>query len=169
MKLAVKILSVAVLIALASPVILLKGCGTKLCGGCPSDSIAPSGSSVAVVSSMADQAVPVLGGCFSNIIFTFTGPDSSLLNGICVELITNGYIQKSSGDGTCSNNTGYVPGYIRTRTDAGGTATVDFSTADLTAICTANPGTTQTLTYFVTATSCTVSETTSATLTLTCP
>ncbi len=168
MKLAVKILSVAVLIALASPVILLKGCGSQLCGGCPSDSIAPYGSSVTITNGLSSQSVLITGGCFSNVTFTFTSA-SLPLNGICVELFTNGYIQKSSGDGSCTNNTGYVPGYMRTRTDAGGTATVDFSTADLTAICTANPGTTQTLTYFVTATSCTVSGTSSATLTLTCP
>src|SRR3990170_2201951 len=119
MKLTVKILSVVVLIALASPVILLKGCGSKLCGGCPSDSIAPFGSSVTISNGLSSQSVPITGGCFSNVTFTFTSA-SLPLNDICVEIFTNGFIKKASDTGDCTANTAnYVSGYLRTRTDAG--------------------------------------------------
>ncbi len=168
MKLTVKIIAILILAALASPVFILNGCGVvngRQCGGCP-DSTAPFGSSVAVTTGLKSQSVSSFGGCFNNVTFTFT-KDSLPLNDICVELFTNGFIRKSSDNGDCTINTStYVPSYLRTRTDHSGTATVDFSTGDLSSLCT-SPGT-QSLTFFVQVNSCSVSTTSTAVLTLTC-
>ncbi len=167
-----KIASVLVLLLLASPVVIfMKGCGDIVnggaCGGCP-DTTAPYGSTVTITTGLKDAAVTPFGGCYDNVTFTFTDPDNQPLNGICVEIFTNGFIKKSSDPGDCTSySANYVSGYLRTRTDEGGTAMVDFATGDLSSLCTA-PGT-QTLTFFVQVSSCTVADTSEATLTLTCP
>ena len=74
MKLAVKILSVAVLIALASPLILLKGCGNILtggaCGGCP-DSTAPFGSTIVAPELSSATVNPNFNWCYPDITFKF--------------------------------------------------------------------------------------------------
>lgn len=171
MKLTAKIVAILMLAALASPVFILNGCGVvngRQCGGCP-DSTAPFGSSVAVTTGLKSQSVSIGGGCFNNVTFTFT-KDSLPLNDICVELFTNGFIKKSSDAGDCTTNTAnYIPGYLRTRTDHSGTATVDFSTGDLSSLCSSPTGTAQSSTFFVQVNSCSVSTTSTAVLTFTCP
>lgn len=170
MKMAVRILSVLVLIALFSPVILLKGCGELLtggqCGGCP-DSVAPYGSSVAAPTISPVGSIPNgSSGCVDALTFTIIGPDNEPLNDVCVEIFTNGYIKESKTAGDCTISTGYVAGYLRTRTDAGGTATVDFSTGALSC---GSATSNQSLSFFVQVSSCTAGETASATWTLVCP
>ncbi len=83
------------------------------------------------------------------------------MNGICVEVFTNGLIALSSAPGDCAANTGYV-GYIRTRTDYGGTVTVDFATPNL--ACSANDQS-----FFVQVSSCGVGDTWTGTWKIPCP
>lgn len=130
MKALALLLSFLLLILLASPVVLLKGCGGEMCGGCPSDSIAPAGSEVIITHSLKDATVYEGTWCTNDVTFVFRDSNGNVLNGICVEIFTNGFIRLSSRERDCYVPGGYVT-YIRTRTDAGGTIKVDFSSGQL--------------------------------------
>jgi hypothetical protein len=163
MKLAIKVLSVMVLLALLSPVILLKGCGEAIdggqCGGCP-DSVAPTGSSITAStlsdgSSYSDGAV-----CYPTVTFQVFGPDGLSLNNICVELYTDGWstigLQTPSTAGTCST-ANYS--YIRTRTDNHGVVTVSLYISNP---CSALASEATSGTFYVWAQSCTATATATA-------
>lgn len=163
MQLTTKIIAVLLMLLLATPAILFEGCGSgDFCGGCPTDSIAPDGSTV-TASAMGTYNIPDgFAGCVSNLTFTFKDSSGNLLNGICVEIFTNGFVAVSEL-GDCRLNTNYVS-YIRTRTNSGGAVVLDFATDVLSC-----SGTTdETFDYFVQVNSCTAGATESATWTLTC-
>jgi hypothetical protein len=130
MKLAVKILSVVVLIALASPVILLKGCGNILtggaCGGCPS-STAPYGSRIEGPTSLA--APSTTGSCYIPLTFTVLN-GSATMDNICVEIHTNGAIALHPvGSVVPCENVLLNPSYtIITTTNSAGAVVVEFMT-----------------------------------------
>lgn len=166
-------LSLLVLILLASPVALLKGCGsTELCGGCPSDSIAPFG---ATITAGADTEYTVSPGAYCVNTVTFTvlspSPNSRPMNNICVEVFTNGFIKLSKDPGSCSDTatSGNYVNYIRTRTDAGGTVTVDFATPSLACSAAAAPGDEEEASFFVQVSSCTAGSTWTGTWKIVCP
>jgi hypothetical protein len=167
MKLTVKILSVAVLIALASPVILLKGCGEIInggaCGGCP-NSTAPFGSSVTAPANKTYAVAPDGSWCVNLPAFTFKDPDGDVMNGICVEIFTNGLIAMANAPGDCGTNPNYTD-YIRTSTDPGGTITVDIATGTLS--CAGNTAD-ETHEFFVQVNSCTTGATWTGTWTVNC-
>ena len=77
MKLTIKIIAVLILVALASPVFILNGCGKPInggqCGSCP-DSTAPFGSTIEAPTLTAPNAT--LGSCYPAISFVVLGPDS---------------------------------------------------------------------------------------------
>jgi hypothetical protein len=162
----------------------MNGCGGEntssggYCGGCPSDSIAPIGSTMLIVNGLKDVAINIpvtsttgASGCWSDIGFEIIDDLDNPMNDICVELSTNGFIKPSKTAGDCTAATGEYVDYIRTRTDAGGMAVVDFATTPVTC---ADLGldttdkTNTTVTVFVQATSCRQSQVTTATITYTC-
>lgn len=130
MKLAVKILSVLVLIALSSPVILLKGCGEMVtggaCGGCP-DSTAPYGSTITAPDGLGIPSA-ASGTCYPALTFTVLGPDNEPIDNICVEIFTNGAIALHSGLPNCTNVILSPSQSILTRTNTSGAVTVEFAT-----------------------------------------
>lgn len=162
MKLFARIAAVLVLLMLASPVMLLKGCGAingGACGGCP-DSPAPFGSTVsgadATYSIQSAPGATTVSYCVNSMIFTFKDPNGQPLNDICAEVFTNGLVALSAGTDCTTNfstNGGFT--YIRTRTNAGGTVTLDFESN----LITKGTSTTSTVTNFVQVTSCTASAT----------
>jgi hypothetical protein len=131
MKLTLKIISIFVLLLIASPVLLLKGCGSALNGGasgaCP-DSVAPSGSKI---NAPTDLDVPNLatGTCYA-LPFTVTEADGvTPMNGICVEVTTNAVIALHTvNDPNCTNVVAGAKTTIVTRTDEHGIVFVDLVT-----------------------------------------
>jgi len=154
MRTTTKLLSVIILILLASPVVFLKGCGKTLngdaCGGCP-NTTAPNGSAVKAPLDSAESLPAPGAGCVNSLVFTFVGPDSLPLNGICVEVFTNSGVALSVKPGDCTNPALQYAQYLRTRTDKGGTVTVDFATPLLAAASTNN--------FFVQVSSCSTGAT----------
>jgi len=136
MKLTTKLLSIMVLILLASPVILLKGCGKAInggqCGGCP-DSTAPQGATVTNTIGMTAGTISSSGSaCYESVSFLFKGSDGVPLNDICVELTAvQGVmaLRKPSSAQMCGDVITDPKTYIRTRTDGTGTVAVDFVVA----------------------------------------
>ena len=129
MKLAVKILSVVVLIALASPLILLKGCGNILtggaCGGCP-DSTAPYGSSIVAPTDLDPPSTS--GSCYPALTFTVLDNKSLPMENICVEIFTSGAIALHSGLPNCASVLANPSSSIITRTNSAGAVVVEFLT-----------------------------------------
>jgi len=167
MKVTTKIIAVLIMLLLATPAILFEGCGSDgFCGGCPSDSVAPYGSEV---TPSADGAYAVSEGgigCINSLTFVFVDENNNPQNDICVEVFTNGFVALSSAPGDCSVNT-YVS-YIRTRTDSGGTITVDFLTDIFSCSAAAAPGDTEGTSYFVQVNSCTADALWNSIWTVTC-
>ena len=169
MKLTVKILSILILLILASPVLLFQGCGddNELCGGCPANSSAPFGSTVTGPGD-ATYPVTVSGGASSNCInsqsFVFKDAKGDPLNGICVEVFTNGFVAPAGSPGACGANPDYT-NYLRTRTDNSGTVTIDFYTGIITRPTTTTTPTTEN--RFVQVNSCSTSATWKGTWTVT--
>lgn len=153
MKLTVKIISVLILLSLASPVILLKGCGNSVnggqCGGCP-DSTAPFGSKINA-STLSAAPSAATGSCYPTVSFQVLDSTGNPMNNICVELFTDGAsaIAKSTGlPGDCSANVSANPkASMITRTNSSGVVLVDFLV----------PASTAGATFFVEAVSCSVS------------
>jgi len=148
MNLGVKMLSVAVLIALALPVILVNGCGDVLtggaCGGCP-NSTAPYGSTIV---SSEELGIPSsFGSCYPTITFQVLDSAGDPMSDICVEIYTNGSIALHSGPPDCSNVVFAPSSAIITRTNSAGVISVEFAT----------PACSTGETFFVQATSCSVS------------
>lgn len=131
MKLAVKILSVLVLLALAAPVILLKGCGNILnggaCGGCPS-STAPYGSTIQGPTSL--DAPSTAGSCYTPLTFTVLNDKSLPIDNICVEIFTNGAIALHPVGSVvpCANVLANPSSTIITTTNSAGAVVVEFMT-----------------------------------------
>jgi len=155
MKLTVKIISVLIVLSLASPVILLKGCGKSLnggqCGGCP-DSTAPFGSTIKAPASLGDPSAAT-GTCYPTLSFQVLGSDGNPLNDICIELFTDGAsaIAKSTGlPGDCwANVNANGKSSMITRTNSSGAVVVDFGV----------PSSTAGAIFFVEAVSCTINAT----------
>lgn len=163
MKLTIKIVSILVLVALASPVVTMHGCGQVInggqCGGCP-DTTAPSDATAK--SLKADVSATVTAGdspCWSHVVFQFFASDKvTPLNNICVEISTNGLISEPNpaAPGACDSHS-YSASYLRARTDATGTVVLDFAAPSVPA----SPPV-----YFVQADSCAVGATWKATITV---
>lgn len=172
MKLTTKLISVLVLVLLASPVVLLKGCGKTVnggaCGGCP-DTTAPTGSTAKASAPAAATVSPNGSACWPSTVFTFTGPDGIPLNNICVELTTNGLIAVHNQGIDCYAHalTDWNT-YVRTRTDTGGTVTVDLL---LSSPCSGVGSGTASESIWAEAVSCSVSALATATVTISpaCP
>lgn len=136
MKLTIKFVPVLVLLLLASPLILLKGCGNSANGGpsglCP-DSVAPSGSKILVPA----LGVPNTGfsTCYSNVGFIVTDSSGSPMNGICVVVTSNANIALTTpNEAPICNNVVLAPKtQIVTRTDDTGSVIVDMLTSAATA------------------------------------
>ena len=153
MKLTIKLLSVVVLLALASPVILLKGCGKAVtggqCGACP-DSTAPQGATI-TPPTLGGVPSATNGACYPAVAFTVLDKDGAPMNNICVELYTDGAsaIAKDT-DGTCSSVIANPKTTLITRTNDLGSVVIDFLTPS---------GVTPGTTFFVQAVSCAVNNT----------
>lgn len=167
MKLAIKFVSVMILLALLSPVILLKGCGETLtggaCGGCP-DSVAPTGSTI-TASALSEASISSDGeACYPTLTFQVLDPDGPPLNNICIEIYTDGYgmigLQTSDSAGTCST-ANYT--YIRTKTDNQGVVSLSFRVSDP---CSSLASGAASGTFYVWAVSCTATADTSAKITI---
>lgn len=136
MKLRVKFVPILILLLLALPLMLLKGCGSSssaLTGGasglCP-DSVAPTGSKILV----PDLAAPVIGAptCYSAIGLQVIGPDGTTpMNGICVVITSDANIALTTqNDAPVCNNAAIAPKtQIVTRTDDTGSVIVDMLTS----------------------------------------
>ena len=131
MKLTVKIISLFVLLSLASPVIFLKGCGKTLnggaCGGCP-DSTAPTGAIITTIDlTAADNISPTGTYCYPAVTFQITDADGAPLNNLCVEIFTNSFVAlHNTGIDCFAHATSDFFTYIRTRTSDQGLVTLDF-------------------------------------------
>lgn len=172
MKLTVQFVAILILAALASPVFLLNGCGEALnggqCGGCP-DSLAPAESSIVVTNRLGSYTVGEGSYCVNRVAFTVMAGGKPLGKGICVELFTNGGITLSQGGRDCTDSTLVYSQYIRTRTDYGGTVTVDFATGYLfNSTCGTGNEKDASYSLFVQASSCTKGDTTRGTWTVKC-
>lgn len=133
MKLTIKCASILVLLLLASPLILLKGCGKALNGGpsgaCP-DSVAPAGASIKVITGPGGHPSASTGSCYSGLGFTvFDSTGVNPMNGICVEVTTDAVIALHTvGDKECTNVLLGARTTIVTRTDEHGNVSVDLVT-----------------------------------------
>ena len=126
-----KLVSLLMLLLLASPVILLKGCGSKggLTGGGPSgacpDSVAPSGSKI-VVPTLPAPSIGAI-NCYPSLGFTVIDSAGNPMNGICVVVISNASIAlNTTNDSNCSNAVTNPSSQIVTRTDGNGNVVVDM-------------------------------------------
>jgi hypothetical protein len=126
MRLTLKLVSILILLLLASPVILLKGCSGKASGGCPDDA-APAGAKIIAPTGLGAPSVPG-GGCYPVLPFTVTDSAGDPLNGICVEIFTNGFIALHSGNADCHNVVNDPKTSITTRTDSSGVVSVELVT-----------------------------------------
>ncbi len=135
MKLTMKFVAILVLLLLASPLILLKGCGKALDGGpsgaCP-DTVAPSGSKI---SAPTDLAAPTIGktNCYSPVTFAVTDASGlEPLNGICVEITTGptdaAIALHTENDFGCNNIAVGGATSLVTRTDEHGNVSLDLVT-----------------------------------------
>jgi hypothetical protein len=146
MKLTVKLTSLLLLLLLASPLILLKGCGSKggingggSSGACP-DSVAPAGSTITVPQNLGAPAINAT-SCY-NLGFQVIGPNGTdRMPGICVVITTGGNTSKggtssialtTTGDLTCDNVVLSPSTQIITKTDDYGNVVVDMLTSSAT-------------------------------------
>ncbi len=129
MKLTIKFAPILILLLLASPLILLKGCGKALNGGssgaCP-DTVAPSGSKI---------LTPTLGApfitsnsFFCGIGFTVTDSNDVPMNGICVVVTTDASIALTT-ETDCASGINDPKTTIVTRTNDYGQVILDLVTA----------------------------------------
>ncbi len=131
MKLTIKIVSILVLVVLAAPVIIMHGCGAingGTSGACP-DSTAPGTATITALLSSLDAPSTSSSSCYPTV--TFTVKDASgAMNGICVELYTNGAIAlHTPGEAfPCANAFNGPKTSIVTRTDLAGTVSVELLT-----------------------------------------
>jgi hypothetical protein len=165
MRLALRLLPIFVIAILITSDVMLKGCGTALiggaCGGCP-NSTAPAGSQVHGPSS-STFAIGSLGGaatvgpfCVNSLTFTITDSSGTKpMSDICVEVFTDGGVALSSASPDCTTN--IYSAYIRTRTDSGGTVTLDSLSNIITKPTPSS--TSSTATQFVQVTSCSATAT----------
>jgi hypothetical protein len=133
MKLTVKCASILALLLLASPLILLKGCGNAVNGGdsgaCP-DTVAPAGSKITAPSSLGPPFVTVSTCYAGKVAFTVTDAGGNPMNGICVVINTDAAIALTTpGDLDCANVIASPQRSIITRTDKYGVVSVDLVTA----------------------------------------
>lgn len=169
MKLAIKVVSVMILLALLSPVILLKGCGEVIdggqCGGCP-DSAAPTGSSITASTLNAASTLSTDSVCYATVTFQVFGPDGTTpLNNACIEIYTDGYslVGEHTPDSiTCNATTSNS--YMRIRTDDHGVVTLNYWIPDP---CAGRASGTKSTTFSVWAISCAATDTASATISIT--
>jgi hypothetical protein len=137
MKLTVKLTSLLLLLLLASPVILLKGCGSKggINGGgssglCP-NSVAPTGSKIDAPTLGGIPAIPGP-SCYPNVGFTVVGPDGTTpMADICVVVTTNGAIGAPAVN-PCFNAAFSPSTQMVMRTDSYGNVVVDMLTSSAT-------------------------------------
>lgn len=166
MNVTTKIIALLIVLALATPAILFEGCGSDdFCGGCPADSIAPDGSTI-TAPSLDDPGTinPSAGYCYPEAIFQVRGPGGDLMNGVCVEIFTNALIALYVPTQLCNTRpTTDYSSYIRTRTSAGGTISLDIG---ILSPCSVLPTGATGGSFWVRAVSCTAEDTTSVTVTL---
>lgn len=116
---------------------LVSGCGKavngKASGGCP-DNAAPYGSTI---SAPTELGAPSSTGysCYPSLAFTVLGSDSKPMNGICVEIFSDGsgVIALHSGLPDCSVAAANPQTSIIARTDSNGNVLVEFITPPTTA------------------------------------
>lgn len=175
MKLTIRLLSVLILMLLASPIILLKGCGKAVnsgaCGGCP-DTTAPTGSKFNSPTLATYSLSPTGAVCYPIVNFQLVDEGGAPLNNICVEMYTNGAMALHSQFNTdCSSHAALdYFSYIRTRTDSNGVISVDLLVSSPCSGLGLSTGTAST-SYFVRAVSCSVSASATASITISpaCP
>lgn len=150
MKLTIKIIAVLILVALASPVFILNGCGKPInggqCGSCP-DSTAPFGSTIEAPTLTAPNAT--LGSCYPAISFVVLGPDNKRMSEVCVEIFTDGASVISTHTSSlpdCSDVVASAKTSMVTRTNSSGVISLAFIT----------PATTAGQVFFVEAASCSI-------------
>ncbi len=127
MKLTIKCASILVLLLLASPLVLLKGCGLNggKSGACP-DTVAPSRSSITAPSNLS---APIVGfaNCYPGLPFQVLDSAKNPMNGVCVEVTTNAFIAlQTVGDAECNNVALDAKTTIVARTDDSGIVSVDL-------------------------------------------
>lgn len=130
MRLTTKLILVLFLLLLASSLVLMHGCSGRGSGGCP-DNTAPDGSTITAPTNLS--APSVNGTLYPTLGFTVKGPDGTPMNGICVEIFTNGAIALHTGLPDGSNVSANPQTSIVTRTDNSGSVVVEFATPPTTA------------------------------------
>lgn len=130
MKLTTKWAPILILLLLASPVILLNGCGENhdSSGAC-SGLVAPSG---AKITKSGDLDAPTIGvaNCYTPVSFTITDSADNPMNGICAVIITNASIALTTANEQppCNNVAISASTQIITTTDKTGSVILDLVT-----------------------------------------
>lgn len=166
MKVTTKIIALLIILALASPAILFEGCGSDdFCGGCPTDSIAPYGSTITAPTLTAPGTIdPAVGDCIDSATFRVQDPGGNLMNGVCIEIFTNALVAEDIPTTPCTSRpiTDYST-YIRTRTSSTGTISLDIG---IYSPCSVLASGASSGSFWVSAVSCTAEDTASVTVTL---
>jgi len=126
MRLSIKPIVLLFLLLVASSLLLAHGCGGKNSAGCPNNA-APSNATITAPTSLG---VPhnAGGDCYPLLTFTVKDVNGVPMNGVCVEIFSNGLIAMAGGAPMCGNVNAGSPNAIVTRTDAYGNATVEMVT-----------------------------------------
>ncbi|HYA88016.1 MAG TPA: hypothetical protein VEI57_13235 [Nitrospirota bacterium] len=126
MRLTIKRTFIVFLLLLASSLLLTHGCGGKSSGGCPNNT-APSNATISAPTSLGTPH-NAGGDCYPLLGFTVKDVNGIPMNGVCVEIFSNGLIALASGPPTCANVNASSPNAIVTRTDNNGTVLVEMVT-----------------------------------------
>ena len=120
-----------ILLLLASPLILLKGCGMNggSSGLCP-DSVAPSGAKIVVPTNLPAPPIGAI-SCYPGLPFQVVDANGAPMNGICVVVTSDANIAlTTTNDIPLCNDVVVAPKtQIVTRTDKTGSVIVDMLTS----------------------------------------
>lgn len=134
MRPTIKLIFTLFFLLLASSLLLTHGCGKALTGhgsgGCP-DSTAPNGSTITGPTTFF--APSINGSCYPSVTFSVKDPQGNPMNGVCVEIYSQGSIALHTGNPDCSNVFANPQSAIVTKTDNSGNVVLEFATPPTTA------------------------------------
>src|SRR5271169_4625825 len=120
MRLSIKLLFILFFLLLASSLLVLTpSCSGKSSGGCPNDA-APSGATIVSPIPSGNPPTNAGGTCYPILPFTVKDVNGDPLNGVCVEVYSNGYIAPSTGAPSCNDALVNQQFGFVTRTDSSG-------------------------------------------------
>jgi hypothetical protein len=127
MRLSIKLTFVLFFLLLASSLLVLTpSCSGKSSGGCPNDT-APNGATI-VAPTITGIPTNAGGNCYPILPFTIKDVNGIPMNGICVEVYSNGFIAPSTGAPSCNDaQVNQQFGFV-TRTDNSGNILVELLT-----------------------------------------